>query len=157
MNTISKLKKTICFTAVLFVTSAFQYVEAKDCPPTEPDALGPFYKSDAPVRSKIGAGYILAGTVRSSVECSPVAGARIEMWQAGPDKEYDDAHRATLFSNTDGQYRLETHYPPRYSLWRPSHIHILVDAPGFRRLVTQHYPEKNFREAFFDLVLIPAK
>jgi protocatechuate 3,4-dioxygenase beta subunit len=119
--------------------------------------MGPFYKPDAPVRSKIGTGYILTGTVRSTVDCSPVAGARIEVWQAGADRNYDDAHRATLFPNADGRYRLETHYPPRYSLWRPSHIHVLVDAPGFQRLVTQHYPKKNSGEGFLDLVLIPAK
>lgn len=157
MSTLLKLKKTIFLATALFVISVLQCVEAKDCPPTEPDAMGPFYKPDAPVRSKIGTGYLLAGTVRSTIDCRPVAGARIEIWQAGPDKNYDDAHRATLFSNAEGHYRLETNYPPRYSFWRPSHIHILVDAPGFRRLVTQHYPGKNSREGFLDLVVVPAK
>lgn len=129
---------------------------AQTCKPTEADALGPFYKPGAPFRSQIGHGYLLSGTVRSAADCKPVAGALIEVWQAGPDASYDDAHRATLLSGATGNYRLETHFPPPYS-GRPSHIHIKVEAPGFQRLITQHYPGKGAREANFDLVLIPAK
>lgn len=129
---------------------------AQTCKPTEADALGPFYKPGAPLRSQIGHGYVLTGFVRSAADCKPVANARIEVWQAGLAGRYDDAHRATLLSDAAGSYRLETHFPPPYS-GRPSHIHIKVEAPGFLRLVTQHYPGKGAKEANFDLVLIPAK
>jgi len=157
MNSISKITGTILvFAAVLFLTFS-PIAGAEQCPPTKPDSMGPFYKPNAPERSKIGSGYILAGVVRSSVDCRPLPNARIEVWQAGPDREYDDAHRATLFSDAKGQYRLETDYPPRYSFWRPSHIHILVEASGFRRLITQYYPKKGEKEGSFDLVLVPAK
>lgn len=157
MKTLSKLTVILLSLVVTLILVPPPVIGAANCPPTEPDSLGPFYKPDAPVRAKIGSGYILTGTVRSAADCSPIPGARIEVWQAGPDKEYDDAHRATLIADAGGGYRLETHYPPRYSFWRPSHIHILVEASGFRKLVTQHYPKKGAKEGSFDLVLVPAK
>jgi protocatechuate 3,4-dioxygenase beta subunit len=140
---------------LLFLALAGQSLGETGCPPTRSDALGPFYKPDAPVRSVLGAGYELKGTVRSSVDCGVIPKARIEVWQAGPDGEYSDAYRATIFSDTQGNYRLQTARPPRYSFWRPPHIHILVEAPGFKKLITQHYPEKGTAEATFDLVLVP--
>lgn len=129
---------------------------ATGCPPTKPDSLGPFYKPDAPVRSVLGSGYVLEGTIRSSVDCGTIPEARIEVWHAGPDGKYADAYRATLISDPQGHYRLETDRPPPYST-RPSHIHIQVTAPGHQTLVTQHYPEKEVSEATFDLVLMPAE
>ena len=129
---------------------------ATNCPPTKPDSQGPFYKPDAPVRSDLGTGYILQGTVRSSVDCGIIPEARIEVWHAGPDGKYTDAYRATLIADPQGQYRLQTERPPRYSS-RPPHIHIRVTAPGHAMLITQHYPEKEASEATFDLVLVPAE
>lgn len=127
---------------------------ARPCTPTPWDEIGPFYKPDAPVRSRIGKGYVLSGTVRSSADCSPIAGARIEVWQTGPDGNYDDAHRATIIADKRGRYRLQTSFPPGYER-RPSHIHILVDAKGYEGLITQHYPKQGAKAAGFDLVLVP--
>jgi protocatechuate 3,4-dioxygenase beta subunit len=142
---------------LLFAAMAGDHAEgATPCPPTKPDALGPFYKPDAPTRSVLGrGGYVLKGTVRSSVDCGIIPEARIEVWQAGPDGEYTDAYRATLVADTNGQYQLQTDRPPRYS-FRPPHIHMRVAAPGYKTLVTQHYPEEEASEATFDLVLVPA-
>jgi len=126
------------------------------CIPTPPDALGPFYKPDAPLRTRVGEGYLLTGTVKSSEACSPVSGARLEFWLAGPDGQYDDHHRATVFSDPSSRYRFETNLPPPYS-GRPSHIHIRVSAGRFQTLVTQHYPASGQSRATFDLVLVPAK
>lgn len=155
MNEIRRKVGALLCSVAMLMPAAGSAAGAQKCPPTKPDEVGPFYMPDAPVRAKIGTGYVLTGTVRSSADCMPVPKARIEVWQAGPDGEYDDAHRATLFAATNGKYRLETHIPPRYVM-RP-HIHILVQAPGFRRLITQHYPNKGEKEATFDLVLVPAK
>ena len=127
---------------------------ADRCPPTPWDEIGPFYRPNAPVRSSIGKGYLLSGTVRSSADCSAIPNARIEVWQTGPGGQYDDAHRATLFADRQGRYRLETSLPPGYAR-RPSHIHVLVDAKGFEGLVTQHYPKQGAKKASFDLVLVP--
>ncbi|HYQ48042.1 MAG TPA: hypothetical protein VEP69_03160 [Thermodesulfovibrionales bacterium] len=127
---------------------------ALTCSPTEPDELGPFYTPDAPARTAVGKGYVLSGTVRSAADCKPIPGAKIEVWMAGPDGKYADAYRATFRSDAGGSYRFESHLPPPY-YGRPPHIHLLVSAPGFRRLITQHYPEKGKRSASLDIVLVP--
>lgn len=126
------------------------------CPPTQADQLGPFYVPDAPVRARVGQGYVLSGTVRSSLDCAAIAGAKIELWLTGPSGSYDDDHRATLFAAGQGGYRFESNFPPPYGN-RPPHIHIRVSAPGFATLVTQHYPEAGTSSAVFDLVLAPAR
>ena len=73
------------------------------CPPTPAQPLGPFYQANAPERSQVGQGYRLEGEVRSSLDCRPLARARIEFWLAGPDGRYDDDHRATVFSDPSGK------------------------------------------------------
>ncbi len=124
------------------------------CPPTPPDALGPFYKPKAPLRNSVGKGYELNGKVLSSKDCAPIKAARIEFWMAGPDGEYKDDYRATVLTNESGEYWFESHRPPSY-LGRPPHIHIRVTANGFKILSTQHYPEEGSNKGEFDLVLIP--
>ena len=148
------MRVVCCSLILIFMISMPGMSVAVTCTPTEPDMLGPFYKPDAPIRSRVGKGYVLTGTVRSAADCSAISGAKVEFWMAGPDGEYADTFRATLFSSSSGAYRLESHIPPPY-YGRPQHIHILVSASGFRTLVTQHYPEKGKTEGVFDLVLIP--
>jgi protocatechuate 3,4-dioxygenase beta subunit len=126
---------------------------APSCRPTPADALGPFYEPGAPVRSKIGTGYLLTGRVLAARTCRPIARARIELWLANADGEYDDAHRATVIAGRRGGYRFESNKPPSYSS-RPPHIHLRVSARGFRTLVTQHYPRATRSSAVFNLVLV---
>jgi len=126
------------------------------CKPTEPDALGPFYQPNAPVRSSVGKGYVLSGMIKSAKDCSAIEQAMIEFWLAGPDGEYADKYRATLFSGKSGAYHFESPVPPPY-YGRPPHIHIRVTAKGYQTLVTQHYPSKGKTEALFDLILVPAR
>ena len=126
------------------------------CTPTPADSLGPFYVPDAPVRAKVGEGYVLSGTVRSAVDCAAVNGAKIEFWLAGPSDSYDEDHRATLFADGSGNYRFESNFPPGYGNRSP-HIHLRVSAVGFNTLVTQHYLEAGTSGASFDLVLVPAR
>ncbi len=139
-----------------FLTAVFSFAGAETCRPTEPDMLGPFYKAGAPVRSSVGKGYILNGVVRSSRDCSPIRGAEIEFWLAGPDRQYDDNHRAKVYADDTGAFRFESDYPKPY-YGRPPHIHMRVSASGFRTLVTQHYPEESRTGATLDLVLIPSE
>ena len=124
------------------------------CAPTAPDSMGPFYKPDAPLRSSVGKGYILSGTVRSAADCAPIPKAKVELWLTNPEGDYDDQHRATIIADDSGAYRFESNLPPNYG-FRPPHIHLRISAGGFRTLVTQHYPEKGSSKAEFDLVLIP--
>jgi protocatechuate 3,4-dioxygenase beta subunit len=127
---------------------------AVTCPPTTADALGPFYKPDAPSRSKVGEGYVLWGVVCSTASCQPLAKAVVEFWLAGPDGQYSDAYRASVVSEEVGRYSFESHHPVPYG-GRPAHIHIRVTAPGHRTLVTQHYPATGQQQATVDLVLLP--
>jgi protocatechuate 3,4-dioxygenase beta subunit len=125
---------------------------ATRCAPTRADALGPFYEPGAPVRSKVGTGYVLRGRVLTT-GCRPIPRARIEFWLANPQGRYDDAHRATIFARRDGWYRFESNRPPAYGS-RPPHIHVRVSARGFRTLVTQHYPRGQATSALFNLVIV---
>jgi catechol 1,2-dioxygenase len=129
-------------------TASFQ------CQPTPEDEMGPFYRPGAPLRSVIGTGYLLTGTVKSAVDCAPIAGPLIEFWLAAPNGRYEESHRAAIITGEAGSYRLETDAPPEY-FSRPSHIHIRVSAKGFQTLVTQHYLEPGDSSARFDLVLVP--
>jgi protocatechuate 3,4-dioxygenase beta subunit len=144
-----------CASLALFAVTVAGAAPEWQCRPTPADALGPFYQPNAPVRASVGQGYVLSGVVKSAQNCAPIAGARIEFWLAGPSGDYDDDHRATVVADRAGAYRFESNYPPRYSS-RPSHIHLKVSAPGFKTLVTQHYPKEKTSQGTFDLVLAPA-
>lgn len=143
-----------CLSALTLLSAAATDTRAAACTPTPWDEIGPFYRPNPPLRSSIGKGYLLSGTVRSSADCSIIPNARIEFWQTNPSGQYDDAHRATVIADRSGRYRLETSPPPGYGV-RPSHIHVLVDAKGFEGLVTQHYPKPGALGAQLDLVLVP--
>jgi protocatechuate 3,4-dioxygenase beta subunit len=124
-----------------------------DCKPTQPDMLGPFYEPGAPVRTRVGSGYVLSGRVLAAAECKPIPNAKIEFWLANPRGDYDDAHRAKVFASKRGGYRFESNVPVSYG-GRPPHIHVRVRAPGYEEMVTQHYAERDQRKANFDLVLV---
>ena len=122
------------------------------CRPTLPDTLGPFYEPGAPIRSKVGSGYVLRGRVLAARTCRAIPRARIEFWLVNPKGSYDDAHRATVIAGRRGGYRFESNRPVAYES-RPPHIHIRLSARGFRTLVTQHYPRAGTNGAVLNLVL----
>ena len=123
--------------------------------PTPSDALGPFYKPGAPLRSSVGQGYVLSGRVLSARDGSALPGAVLELWLAGPDGDYADDYWASILADAEGRYRFTSHVPGPYA-GRPPHLHLRVSAAGHETLVTQHYPQRGRREATFDLVL-PAR
>jgi hypothetical protein len=124
------------------------------CPATPPDALGPFYKPNAPLRNQVGAGYTLTGTVRDSSTCLPIRNAMIEAWQVNEQAQYTDDKRGTFYSNKQGGYRFDSNLPLAYG-GRPPHIHLRISAPGYRTLVTQHYPPPGQPGDTFAINLIP--
>jgi hydroxyquinol 1,2-dioxygenase len=89
-----------------------------------------------------------------------VPGARVDVWHSDADGFYDmqrpgqqRARRARFATATDGGLRFWTTMPASYPIpddgpvgqllsatgrhpWRPAHVHFMVEAPGFRRLVT---------------------
>ena len=96
----------------------------------------------------------ISGRVMAS-NGAPVAGARIEVWQANQHGRYlhpaDEnpapldphfAGFAVLHSDAEGRYRLKTIRPKAYPVsptaFRPAHIHFLVTGK-LERLVTQMY------------------
>jgi hydroxyquinol 1,2-dioxygenase len=102
----------------------------------------------------------VSGVVRGP-DGEPVGGARIEVWQADAAGFYDvqyrdaDTHRArgVLHSLPDGRYHFRSIVAEPYPIphdgpvgrmlealgrhpWRPAHLHFMITAPGYERLVT---------------------
>lgn len=150
----ARLALTLVFVVLAGTAASGAGSAPSACTPTRADQLGPYYEPGAPVRSKVGTGgYVLTGRVMAARTCRPLSRARIEFWLVNEQGEYDDAHRATVFSRRTGRYRFESNRPVGYG-GRPPHIHVRVTARGFRTLVTQHYPRGTRRSATFNLVLV---
>jgi hypothetical protein len=122
------------------------------CALTQGNAYDGGYKPNAPVRPRVGTGFVLTGTVRSGIDCKGVQGAHVEFWFAGPSG-YDDAHRGTVIADPAGIYRFESSVLSNGS-FRP-HIHIRVAVPGFKTLTTVYLPHPGTAAGMFDLVLEP--
>ena len=133
-----------------------------DAAPTEPNILGPFYRRGAPFRGKVtpplaaGTALLIDGRVWSFGTRRPLAGAVLDVWQAGHDGRYDNddprsppkpgvfTNRCRVAADEAGRYEFETVHPGRYlngRRLRPAHVHYRVTAPGHRELVTQLYFE----------------
>jgi hydroxyquinol 1,2-dioxygenase len=139
---------------------------------TEATVFGPFFVENSP---KIELGGDLAfgapgepcrveGTV-TDTDGNPLAGARIEVWEADEDGLYDvqydagkRAARAHLFAAADGGYRFWGLTPTPYPIpndgpvgkmldavgrspLRAGHLHFMVSYEGARTLVTHIFPE----------------
>lgn len=137
---------------------------------TEPALIGPFWRANQPVRpngSRIatedtaGAPLFVHGRV-VSLDGSPIAGARVETWQAAPsglyenqDHDQEDMNlRAVFETDLTGRFWFESVRPSGYGVpidgpcgellalqnrshMRPSHLHFIVIAPGHKVLTTQ--------------------
>lgn len=134
---------------------------------TESTVFGPFFVDDAPevplggdiARGLAGTPCWVTGSVASTTGV-PVAGARIDVWEADDDGLYDVQRpggeisgRGWLRSGPDGAYRFWSVRPSPYPIpddgpvgdllaatgrgpMRPAHLHVRVEAPGYRTLVT---------------------
>jgi catechol 1,2-dioxygenase len=118
---------------------------------TTDDILGPYYKAGAPEGENIipegdsTPALIVQGFVMDGCE-TPLAGATIEIWNANAEGVYDTSDnyffRGKLQTPADGTYKFRTIVPGRYlngSIYRPSHIHFRITAPGYNELVSQIY------------------
>jgi hypothetical protein len=115
----------------------------------EPDTLSPTYRPGAPVRSVVGKGHVLTGTLRSRRDCAPVAGARVELWPEIAGQGHPDAQRATVLTDAGGRYRFQSD--------PPEHIHMLVSAEGFEPLASNRYHPEGRASGRFDILLTPAR
>lgn len=134
---------------------------------TESTVFGPFFVDGAPeiplggdiANGASGTPCWVTGTVTDTTG-APVAGARLDVWEADDDGLYDVqregtgvAGRGWLRSGPDGGYRFWSVRPSAYPIpadgpvgdllaatgrgpMRPAHLHFKVTAPGFRTLVT---------------------
>ena len=128
--------------------------------PTHEDILGPFFVSGAPFRGKVtrpfepGELLVIRGRVWGHDTKKPIANAVLDVWQADAKGRYDMTHpsrppswsefrnRIRLVTDETGFYEYETIRPAAYRVGtsvRPAHIHYLVQAPGYQRLITQLY------------------
>jgi protocatechuate 3,4-dioxygenase beta subunit len=110
---------------------------APGCAATLDDGAGPFGRGAPPRRAKIGTGHVLTGIVLSSVDCRPLAGAAIHLWQANRRGEYVRAGSATVITNAAGRFRFEGPRPVSYE-GRPAHIHLRVAAENHELLHTRY-------------------
>lgn len=134
---------------------------------TEATVFGPFFVEHSPeiplggdiANGAPGEPCWVAGTVTDS-DGAPVAGARIEVWEADEEGLYDvqrddgrTSARAHLHTDAEGRYSFWAITPTPYPIphdgpvgqmlaavgrspMRASHLHFMVTAPGLRRLVT---------------------
>ncbi len=110
---------------------------------------------------------LVEGTVRD-LDGEPIAGADIDIWQTAPNGMYSsqdpDQHihsfHGLMTTDENGRYAFTTVRPVSYTVpddgpvggilraagrhpWRPSHLHYIVSAPGFRTLVTEVFPDDD--------------
>ena len=110
----------------------------------------------------------MVGRVLDGGTGAALAGARLDLWQnadngfyavqdaAQPDKNY----HALLACAADGSFAFTTTKPKPYTVpndgpagdmlrllgrdaWRPAHLHVIAEAPGYRSLVTEIFPDDD--------------
>ena len=141
--------------------------EVADPAVTQTTVFGPFFVEGSPeieLGGDLAAGAVgqpcwVEGTVRG-VGGEPVAGARIDVWEADGEGLYDvqydcavTANRGHLFADAAGSFRFWSVRPVAYPIptdgpvgrllaaagrggMRPAHIHFMIRAAGYRKLTT---------------------
>lgn len=145
-------------------TSGIPEVEpAAKWEPTREDILGPYFLKGAPFRGKVtppmepGDLLVMRGRVWGFDTKKPVANAILDIWQADKSGRYDLSdprnppprrefrNRIRLVTDETGFYEYETIRPGAYRIgpgptgFRPSHIHYMIQARGYKKLTTQLY------------------
>ncbi|MGA0611761.1 dioxygenase [Caldimonas sp. KR1-144] len=143
---------------------------------TEPALIGPFWRDQQPLRangSRIacantpGAPLRVNGRVLS-LDGRPLAGARVETWQASPKGLYENQDpeqpqmnlRGRFETDADGRFWFDSVRPAGYPVpidgpcgellaaqgrhpMRPAHLHFLVVAVGHKVLATQFFDAED--------------
>ena len=127
-----------------------------------PLAIGGDMKGDFP------GPVLLAEGVVKNVDGEPIEGATLDIWQTAPNGLYSsqDPDQETYSFHgiqttaADGRYAFTSVRPVEYTVptdgpvgdilnacgrhpWRPSHLHFIVKAEGYRNLVTEVFPEDD--------------
>jgi protocatechuate 3,4-dioxygenase beta subunit len=138
--------------ACVFAVPADALPRANECAPTISDAAGPFGRGAPPLRAKIGSGHVLTGVVLSALDCRPLVGARVELWQSNARGRYTRATSATVVTDRAGRFRFEGPYPSSYE-GREPHIHLRVSARLHEPLLSRYVPARGARRGTVRLVL----
>ena len=151
------LAASLAVLALAAVGTGVSAPAAAACPPTLDDGAGPFGRGAPPRRAKIGTGHVLTGVVLSSVDCSPVAGARVHLWQANRRGEYLRSGSGTVVTDRAGRFRFEGPKPVSYE-GRPPHIHLRVVADEHELLFARYVPRtRTTARGSIRLVLRPQR
>jgi len=124
------------------------------CAETPDNIEGPFWIPGVPIRTEYdlygdrGASLTISGQV-TDLNCVPIPGAIVEIWQANPEGVYDNAssekrYRGQMAADESGRYSFHTLKPGLYlngPKYRPSHIHIKIWVGGSHKKTTQLYFE----------------
>ncbi len=125
---------------------------------------GPFFKAGSPQRTSLvepgmaGTRLVLTGRVLT-LNCVPVAGAKLDFWQADASGTYDNSGyrlRGHQFTDAQGRYSLETIVPGQYP-GRTVHVHLKATPPGGQALITQLYfpgVARNQQDSIFNPALL---
>ena len=131
---------------------------------TPSETEGPYFKAGSPRRTSLvdasmpGTRLSLTGRVLSR-DCVPVAGTRLDFWQADAAGVYDNSGyrlRGNQLTDADGRYVLQTIVPGEYP-GRTEHIHVKVQPAGKSTLTTQLYfpgVSRNQQDSIFDARLL---
>jgi len=118
------------------------------------------------MRKDFDAPVLLVDGFVKDTDGNPISGATLDIWQTAPNGLYssqDPAQDTYSFhglqtTGEDGRYAFTTVRPVEYTVpsdgpvgdilracgrhpWRPSHLHYIAEAEGFRPLVTEVFPE----------------
>jgi len=114
--------------------------------PTMAETEGPYYKAGAPENADLvqagmaGTPLALTGYVVSA-DCTPLANARVEIWQADSAGNYDNSGytlRGYVLTDAAGRFSIRTIVPGEYP-GRTEHIHVKITPDGGSTLTTQVY------------------
>jgi len=170
----------ILLSDLLGVSALVDLVDGReDVGATITTVMGPFYTPGTPelpngadlTGDNEGERILVHGRI-SNGDDAGVAGAKIEIWQNGPNGLYtvqdptqpEHNLRGVLHADDDGKYSFTTAKPVPYTVpddgpggelvragnrhcWRPAHIHLMISAEGCKRHVTQIY---NTHDTYID-------
>ena len=143
---------------------------------TESTVFGPFHRDGAPElpaggniapRDEKGIPTVVSGRVLT-LDGGPIAGARLDVWQADSSGRYDSQYaetdelhlRGQFRTDEDGRFLIRTVRPVYYAIptdgpvgrmltatnrhpWRPAHIHFVVSADGYEPVTTHVFDDAD--------------
>jgi protocatechuate 3,4-dioxygenase beta subunit len=107
-----------------------------------------------------GADWLFLEGIVTDVAGKPLPNVTMEAWAANHKGTYSNFDleavpfdcRGKVVADAQGRYKLQTPYPAQYAikgpgaqlltaigrqLWRPRHVHFMIDHPGFEKLIMQ--------------------